>query len=74
VVEKTVSGVIASIRSAVVDGNTCFYYQLQGIEGTFSLSVATDERAVILSVGDTVTFTYDEKSVGAIIPVAKLEV
>lgn len=74
VTQKMVSGSISSIRSAVVGGNTCFYYQLQGIEGTFSLSVATDERAVILSVGDTVTFTYDEKSVGAIIPVAKLEV
>ena len=74
VTEKTVSGVIASIRSAVVGGNTCFYYQLQGVEGTYSLSVADDERAVILSVGDTVTFAFDEKSTGAIIPVTKLEV
>ncbi len=74
VTEKKVSGSIASIRSAVVGGNTCFYYQLQGIEGTYSLSVAEDERAVILNVGDTVTFAYDEKSTGAIIPVTKLEV
>ncbi len=73
VTQKTVSGAIASIRSAVVGGNTCFYYQLQGIEGTYSLSVAEDERAVILNVGDTVTFTCDEKSTGAIIPVIKLE-
>ncbi|MBQ9952888.1 MAG: CvpA family protein [Clostridia bacterium] len=73
ITEKTVSGVIASIRSAVVDGNTCFYYQLQGVEGTFSLSIAKDERAVTLNVGDQVTFTYDEKAESAIIPIRKLE-
>lgn len=73
VTEKTVSGTVASIKSAVVGGNTCFYYQLQGVEGTYSLSVADDERAVIVSVGDTVTFFFDEKSDGAIIPVTKLE-
>ncbi|MBQ7035305.1 MAG: CvpA family protein [Clostridia bacterium] len=73
VTQKTVSGAITSIRSAVIGGNTCYYYQLAGVEGTYSLSVAADERAVILNVGDTVTFTFDEKSVGAIIPVIKLE-
>lgn len=74
ITEKSVSGVIASVRSAVVNGNTCFYYQLQGVKGTFSLSIADDERAVILNVGDAVTFIVDEKVNSAIIPIRKLEV
>ncbi len=69
---RAVTGVITGIRSAVVGGNTCYYYQLDGQTGTFALSVATDERAVILNVGDTVTFTVSVEETGAIIPVQKL--
>ncbi len=71
--EATVSGKIAEIRSAVVDGNTCYYYKLEGSEPTYALSVATDERAVILNVGDAVTFTYDPEKTGEIIAVTKLK-
>ncbi|MBQ8600313.1 MAG: CvpA family protein [Clostridia bacterium] len=71
--QTAVTGAITSIRSAVVDGNTCFYYQLDSIAGTFALSVATDQRAVTLNVGDTVTFTYDTKKTDEIITVLKLE-
>lgn len=70
----TASGKIASIRSAVVGGNTCFYYQLEGSEQVYSLSMATDERAVILNVGDTVTFSFNGDLNGGIMPVLKLEI
>ena len=69
-----ITGKIAEIRSAVVNGNTCYYYQLEDGKKVYSLSVATDERAVILNVGDTVTFTWNaSESDSAIIPVTKLE-
>ncbi len=68
----TVTGAITSIRSAVVGGNTCYYYQLDNAPATYALSVATDERAVILNMGDTVTFTYDQKETDAILTVLKL--
>lgn len=56
---ESVSGKIASIRSAVVGGNTCYYYTLDAAAGkTYALSIATDERAVILNIGDLVTFDY----------------
>lgn len=71
--QTTVTGAIQSIRSAVVGGNTCFYYTLDAMEGTFALSVATDQRAVILNIGDTVTFTYDTNKTEEIITVLKLE-
>ncbi len=68
-----VEGVIATIRSAVVDGNSCYYYTLEGNPQVYSLSVATDERAVILNVGDAVVFQVQAEATGEIIPVKKLE-
>lgn len=71
--DATVTGVITEIRSAVVGGNTCYYYKLDSSDKTFALSVATDERAVILSVSESVTFVYDEaEKDAAIIRVKKL--
>ncbi len=61
-----ISGKIATIRSAVVGGNTCYYFQLEDDKNPgvitphiYALSVATDERAAILNVGDVVTFVFN---------------
>lgn len=71
----SVSGAITAIRSAVVGGNTCYYYQLDNaVDKTYALSVATDERAVILNVGDAVVFEYDaDQQAQEIIPVRSLK-
>ncbi len=70
----SVTGTIATIRSAVVGGNTCYYYQLADGAQVYSLSVATDERAVILNVGDAVTFEYEKENESLqIIPVEALK-
>ena len=74
-------GKIATIRSAVKGGNTCYYFQLEDgkNEGAitpqvYSLSVETDERAAILNIGDTVTFVCGEVAEDAmIIPVSQLK-
>lgn len=71
---KEISGAIASIRSAVVGGNTCYYYQLEGNDQTFSLSVADDERAVVLNVGNQVTFIYEPKENALILPIKELKI
>ena len=57
----TTRGVIADIRSAVMDGTTYYFIQLEGAgRGPFySLSAAQNPIAVILDVGDTVTIEYD---------------
>ncbi len=72
---ETVSGKITSIRSAVVGGNTCYYFTLDAAAGkTYALSIATDERAVILNVGDAVTFEYKkDQAEKEIITVQKLQ-
>ena len=55
-----VTGTIAEIRSAVVDGNTWYYLRLQDGTVYYVISAADDKNAVILSVGDSVTITFTE--------------
>ena len=55
-----VTGTIAEIRSAVVEGNTWYYLRLQDGAVYYAISAADDKNAVILSVGDTVTVTFAE--------------
>ena len=49
-----VEGVIAEIRTAVIEGNSWYYFRLEGDDFYYSISAAASERAVILSVGDRV--------------------
>ena len=63
-----VTGTIAEIRSAVVDGNTWYYLRLQDGTVYYAISAADDKNAVILSVGDSVTITFtkgDERILSA---------
>ena len=55
-----VTGTVAEIRSAVVEGNTWYYLRLQDGTVYYAISAADDKNAVILSVGDTVTVTFAE--------------
>ena len=55
-----VTGTIAEIRSAVVEGNTWYYLRLQDGSVYYAISAADDKNAVILSVGDQVTVTFAE--------------
>lgn len=56
--EETVTGALADIRSAVVEGNTIFYLQLKGSGVYYAISAADSPAAVILNAGDRVTITY----------------
>lgn len=60
-----VSGNITEIRSAIIDGNTYLYFRLDGINGYFKVSAKDYQDAVILNVGDYVTFkiTGEEENI-----------
>lgn len=62
-----VSGTIAEIRSAVLDGTTYYYLRLEGDTIFYRISAAECEAVVIANVGDDVTVTADENSGGSII-------
>lgn len=53
--ETGVSGVVAEIRTAVMNGNTYYFIRLEGQEEFYSISATTDQNVVLLNVGDSVT-------------------
>lgn len=52
------SGVIAEIRTAVMDGNSYYFLRLQGEEVFYSVSAKDNRVAVILEVGDRVSIEH----------------
>ena len=52
------TGVIAEIRSAVIEGNTWYYLRLEQGEVYYAVSSADQRSAALLSVGDTVRVQY----------------
>jgi uncharacterized membrane protein YkoI len=52
---QTVSGTITDLRSAVRDGTTYYYIQLEDGGSYYSLSASDNEAAVLLDIGDKVT-------------------
>ena len=53
-----VTGVIAEIRSTVIEGNTWYYLRLDKGEEFYAVSAAEQRSAALLNVGDTVTVQY----------------
>lgn len=56
--QDTVTGAIAEIRSAVMEGNTVYFLRLAGSDVYYTISATEEPQAVILNVGDTVTVEY----------------
>ena len=59
------SGVIAEIRSAVLEGNTYYFFRLEGEDVFYSVSAAQSHAAVILDAGDSVTIEHDVPDEGS---------
>ena len=56
--QTEVSGTVAEIRSAVLEGNTYYFIRLEDEEVFYALSAAENPVAVILNVGDQVTIEH----------------
>ena len=68
-----VSGVLAEIRSAVMDGNSYYFLRLEGQDVFYTVSAADSPIAVILNVGDEVTITYAPGEEGSILSGTSVE-
>jgi len=51
-------GVIAEIRTAVIDGNTHFYIRMKNSVGFLDFNADEVPRAVLLDVGDVISYSY----------------
>jgi len=56
--KKKDTGLIEEIRSANIDGNTMFYFRLEGNDKYYTVSAKDYPIAAILSVGDKITVEY----------------
>lgn len=65
--QAEVSGTVAELRSAVLDGNTYYFIRLVGEDAFYTVSAAANPEAVILNVGDEVTVTYQTGVGGSIL-------
>ena len=52
------TGLITEIRSAVIGGNTYYYFKVEGSDKFFKVGASGNELAVILNVGDKVKITW----------------
>ena len=64
--QSSVSGSIAEIRTAVLDGTSWYYIRLDGSEAYYAIAATADRNVVILNVGDSVTITANPEEEGAI--------
>ena len=56
----TVTGKVTDIRTAVIEGNSVYFIELDGSGIYYSVKASQQEKVVILNVGDTVTVSYSE--------------
>lgn len=54
----TQDGIIAEIRTAVIDGDTHFYVRLENGVGYLDFNAADVPRAVLLNAGDHIWYDY----------------
>lgn len=59
-------GIVAEIRSAVLDGTTYYYFRLEEDPTYYRISAATCENAIVVNVGDAVTISGSSEAAGGI--------
>ena len=66
--QEEISGAIAEIRTAVLDGNSYYFLRLEGQDTFYAVNAAENPLAVILNAGDQVTIAYTAGEGGGILP------
>ena len=56
----TVKGTVSDIRTAVMNGESVYFIELDGSGVYYSIKAGEEEKVVIMNVGDTVTVSYKE--------------
>ena len=65
--QASLSGKIAEIRTAVLDGDSWYYIRLDGSSTFYAISATADRNVVVLNVGDQVSIQADSASDAAIV-------
>ncbi|MEI6579015.1 MAG: CvpA family protein [Eubacteriales bacterium] len=70
---KTVSGVIESIRTAVIGGESYYYIKLVGVDAYYSISASKAEEIIIANTGDKITAVIPVTT-GKIVPADSIKI
>ena len=65
--QEEISGAIAEIRTAVLDGNSYYFLRLEGQDTFYAVNAAENPLAVILNAGDQVIIAYTAGEGGGIL-------
>ena len=65
--QEEISGAIAEIRTAVLDGNSYYFLRLEGQDTFYAVNAAENPLAVILNAGDQVTIAHTAGEGGGIL-------
>ena len=65
--QEEISGAIAEIRTAVLDGNSYYFLRLEGQDTFYAVNAAENPLAVILNAGDQVSIAYTAGEGGGIL-------
>jgi len=69
---ETTSGAVEDIRTAVIEGNTWYYFKLVGSSFYYAVMAAENEKAVLVDVGDRISLEFREADEAGGIIAAKL--
>ena len=70
----TVSGIVSEIRTAVINGNSQYFLQLQDDNHYYIISAADDADAVILNKGDRVEIRCSKESSSTLVTAYSLDI
>ena len=62
--QTTVTGTVAEIRTAVLEGNSFYFLRLEGADVFYAISAVQNREVVTVSVGDTVTIDHEVPAEG----------
>lgn len=62
VLENAIEGKVTQLNNAVVNGNTYYYFTIEGDNNIYIASVVSNNKLPLMKVGDTVKFEYDKNS------------
>ena len=68
--DETYSAKIIDIRTAVLNGNSYYYFKLDGKQEYYMISVSDNAEVVTYNIGDTVTVNFSES--GAVISASSI--
>ena len=69
---ETVSGTVASIKTSVNNGNTVYYFEIDG--AYYYIAVSDCMQALLVEKGDSVTITVSGEADGMFVPASDITV